>query len=979
MGWILVAACLGAALAKEPVRGEGEPVRGEGAPVRGEGERVRGEGEPVEVHVPVAAPRLRVEAASTAAWSSDGGALAVGGEDGKVRVYDGRTLAPRRTLTLGEPVVSVAVGSGQVLAIGRDARGAWDLATGRPRTFPEMGLAEVRHVAFADGKLTAWGAVRADDGGRATEPARWTEAGLHLLAADERHAWLPSRGASADGARVAEGRGRAVLVAEGGRILREIPVAGANPQLWMRPDGQVIATLSKAGWLEVWDLGPALALDDGAEAIDARFRPGAPQLATLDTDGVVRVWDLASARAETVIPGWPGDEAAAIAWCPDGSCLVVAHGETVEVRRGAGWAVDAALALTPAPKAPAEVTAIDVTREGRVIVGTADGRGLEWAGVAGAAARTIFADLDPAPRETRGDPPHALPLRSVRVLRLSAAPDGRTVAAALSDGTARVWDLDGPTARANVTAPGSAPGALAWATDGALLLHAPETGVIARLFRGGELEVLAGSLTARGQVTSAAAWASRTAVARLQGAQPCPELPDLGEVRAWDLSADLRLVAAAHTGGGVGVWDAADGALVRWLQGPTPPVEAAIDPTGTVIYVGDAVGGTLLDVDTGARVHRLAAARGRGVFSGADGERLATLDAAGNVTVWEVSAGALLGVFPGEARRYALSPDGRFVAVGSRAGLRVYEVDTSLLAWEASGPADDDVAFSPDGRWLLARGGIDTVGVWATATGEVAPLFVGGRKEKAQAAAWGADGRVAWIDRIGTLSVGDPAASDGRVLVQGAEYAHGARLAWAGGTVVLQRRDGLAGWDATTGRRAWTSDAVGELRDDGALWPWGGGEVRRLDPRTGRTRARFAGADEVGGLLAHGAGLVVTEGPGEVVRIWSEGGTLRRAVSTLPDGDWMSWTPAGVLTGVDRHGRAVVRGPEGTVPAGLPGGALSVVPLVAEVVEAPVVGWAPAAAEGEAPGEGSSGCRTGAGGVGLGIVALGMVLARRRP
>jgi WD40 repeat protein len=96
----------------------------------------------------------------------------------------------------------------------------------------------------------------------------------------------------------------------------------------------------------------------------------------------------------------------------------------------------------------------------------------------------------------------------------------------------------------------------------------------------------------------------------------------------------------------------------------------------------------------------------------------------------------------------ASSPDGRWVAAGTRAGtgVRVWDADSGALAREWTF-GDADVAFSPDGRWLaltpsrVNEGGAEC-SLWRVGTWERAPAFPLDRTSAPARVAFSDDGRL---------------------------------------------------------------------------------------------------------------------------------------------------------------------------------------------------------------------------------------------
>jgi len=225
------------------------------------------------------------------------------------------------------------------------------------------------------------------------------------------------------------------------------------------------------------------------------------------------------------------------------------------------------------------------------------------------------------------------------------------------------------------------------------------------------------------------------------------------------LSADGSQLAAGTEGGAVIVWQLpaelrtrlpADFEIStdapwrrRTLSGHGAAViEVAFAPQGSELLTVDRDGEVRSwqpAVDNRSNVH---ARVGGGhlvdaVVSG-DFSRLATVDQAGVVQVWELERGSQVRAFDAvenSSQAVALSADGRLVAAGNGADALVWDVDSGELVQAMEGHwsdaeeqgewlGHDDVvtslAFSPDGE-LLASGSADTTIVfWELETGEPA-------------------------------------------------------------------------------------------------------------------------------------------------------------------------------------------------------------------------------------------------------------------
>ena len=150
-----------------------------------------------------------------------------------------------------------------------------------------------------------------------------------------------------------------------------------------------------------------------------------------------------------------------------------------------------------------------------------------------------------------------------------------------------------------------------------------------------------------------------------------------GAVDSAAISGDNKLLATAHGGGKVRLWDVATGVLVREIHARqvvvTGSQAVAFSPDGKILAT------------TGAKVR---------LWNAASGEEIATLGTA-DVTYWCVT----------------ISANGRYLAAGASVGvLHLWDFKTHKLvgSWKEGAVS---VAISPDGRWLAFGRNIDGAGL----------------------------------------------------------------------------------------------------------------------------------------------------------------------------------------------------------------------------------------------------------------------------
>jgi WD40 repeat protein/serine/threonine protein kinase len=206
-------------------------------------------------------------------------------------------------------------------------------------------------------------------------------------------------------------------------------------------------------------------------------------------------------------------------------------------------------------------------------------------------------------------------------------------------------------------------------------------------------------------------------------------LPYDGTVYSAGYSADgAKLVVAGGTGG-VKIWDAANGRLVRELRrngtalryyaavmSPDGRLIAAIDTRGGVAHVWDAATGELI-----AEIANDASEFPAIAFS-ADGRWLATTGG-DDVRVFDVHARRQAITIRGpRIRSLAFDPTGPRIITGAATGnVAIWSVPSGTRIQHLRDVKDpvDAVAFSPDGR-LVAAGSLDgAIQIWSTESGEL--------------------------------------------------------------------------------------------------------------------------------------------------------------------------------------------------------------------------------------------------------------------
>ena len=387
--------------------------------------------------------------------------------------------------------------------------------------------------------------------------------------------------------------------------------------------------------------------------------------------------------------------------------------------------------------------------------------------------------------------------------------------------------------------------------------------------------------------------------------------------------------------------DAASGRTIRKFEGHEGEIHAvAFSPDGRLLAAGDGRGLTKLwDIASGRLVRDLAG-HGQAVRAVAftpDGRQVLTAGFDTSIIVWDVATGSVARHLTGSAiwrfaqkltgsgpERHedvfislAISPDGKWVASGSWGSIRnvkLWDLAQGKLVRVLDGLSDSvqAVAFTPDGRHVVAASSYSKLVIWDAASGAVARTIGTGRdgtlyamtvSPKGNVIALGSgergNGPYLWNADTGALIGG--MGTDLRKGIYLAMTPDGSRLA-AGAD------NGAAVWDTVSGRLVNDfGDHKGEvsgmaISGDGRLVLTGGRDnvLKLWDVASGRLLRTLEGHDNwverivfaPGGRLAASGSFI--DG---VIKVWDLAGgnavlTLRRHRSSIAS---LAFSPDGRL------------------------------------------------------------------------------------
>ncbi|QFU88346.1 hypothetical protein [Amycolatopsis sp. YIM 10] len=501
-----------------------------------------------------------------------------------------------------------------------------------------------------------------------------------------------------------------------GRLVRTLP--GVFRLAW-RPDGRELAAVSLSADMPVvgWDPRGGQELrrlpGDGEVVHDIAFSPDGHRLAVARQGGVVELWRAGDSTLVTRAEPHPDKGGMRVSFAPGvlasssqaETTIRLWDSETGEPREpipmGGGFG-PAAMAFSPdglrlLAGTGSEIQRWDMTNRQRIgnyawdrdvvadLVVSADGRTV--------AAATTNGKVTRWQRDTSWYTRPTGP-----VISLAFAPDGRTVAASDGDGAVHLWDPGTGVQREQLGTAGSLAGALRYGPDGTRVAAfrngvvqvtdpgggAPRTHTIPGRELGDLVVSPDGKLIAvasRDPLTVGELEPDDHRIHLLDTATLTErKVLELGAFSAWTMvfSPDgANLIAAGtSTGAALRTWRTADFSEA-WTAplGPDQVTGLAISPDGRTLATGD-------------------------------GEQIRLRDAADGRVLRDFGA-----PHPSVVRDLAFSPDGSLLASGTvgDAAVRLWNVADGTLLTSAAGliGPPNDLAFSPDGG-LLAAGGQDT-------------------------------------------------------------------------------------------------------------------------------------------------------------------------------------------------------------------------------------------------------------------------------
>ena len=371
----------------------------------------------------------------------------------------------------------------------------------------------------------------------------------------------------------------------------------------------------------------------------------------------------------------------------------------------------------------------------------------------GDAVLTSLTALEAPPREFKG--------HSAWIIGLDISPDGKVLATASGDMTARLWDIaTGQTIRI-FSGHAVEVGKVAFSPDGKTLVTGSRDNTI-RLWdvaSGQMLKMISTpdgidyvAFSPDGRFITSSELEPAARIWDVTTGQTVHILPHPTSMSHVVYSPDGKTVLTGCGDSDARLWNTASGDLVRVFSGHLVGVSAvAFTPDGQYAATGDDHTVRLWDVNTGELVREfLGHLPGNWVSEIAfspDGKSMASVDGDRTARLWDVATGQFIRFLGGRSvvlQTVKFSPDGRLVITGGNDGIaRVWSLQTFQGGMQFrghSGPVRE-ASFSPDGKRMVTASDDRTARIWDTVSGRTV-LILKGHTTEISGAVFSPDGKL---------------------------------------------------------------------------------------------------------------------------------------------------------------------------------------------------------------------------------------------
>ena len=532
--------------------------------------------------------------------------------------------------------------------------------------------------------------------------------------------------------------------------------SGAVEAVAFSSDGTLVAAAGDDGKVRIWNLGapggkPVDVLGGGRRLLTVALSPRANVVAAAGDDGRVRLWNLQRPNADPVVLPGNGQPVLRVVFAPKGDRLLVGRVDGT----ASLWDVGHRRLVRAIQVGTGGVHGVNFSADGRFLVTAGDdGTARIWdAGTGDLVTSLVPASVvsPPALEDAAFTPdgreivtggaglsvwdagmaqsPRATVLARSAQTSSSAgfSPDGKLVVTASAPGTARIWRVGGgaaPTVLGGFTglvdsAAFSANGGFVVTAgyDGAARVWNASTGRLAATLGGGGVAVTNAALDPDGKLVVTTTGNGRVRIWPVAGGTHprSYSLPGNAEVVTAAFSPDGAQVLTARNDGSAAIWRSSDGRPLVTLARPgsSSLTGAAFSPDGKRVVT--VVGGHALvwDPEGAKKLEETLALSGPTMTVAAfspDSTLLATGDRSGSVVIWNLARRQIVAVLPAAGDEQAIqsvafSRDGKFVVAASADGTaRVWTSSAggsplAVLRTDA-GPVLG-ATFSSDDRYVL--------------------------------------------------------------------------------------------------------------------------------------------------------------------------------------------------------------------------------------------------------------------------------------